>query len=37
MNEWYQHGVKPTMSFLNLERQKPINATVRHLIERDSF
>ena len=31
--EWYQHGEKPTKFFLNLEKQKAINATVRHLID----
>ena len=30
--EWYQHGEKPTKFFLNLEKQKAINTTVRHLI-----
>ena len=33
--EWYQHGEKPTKFFLNLEKQKTINATVRHLIDDD--
>ena len=33
--EWYQHGEKPTKFFLNLEKQKAINATVRHLIDDD--
>ena len=31
--EWYQHGEKPTKLFLNLEKQKAINTTVRHLID----
>ena len=31
--EWYQHGEKPTKFFLNLEKQKAINTTVRHLID----
>ena len=31
--EWYQHGEKWTNSFLNLEKQKAINTTVRHLID----
>ena len=30
--EWYQHK-KPTKFFLNLEKQKAINTTVRHLID----
>ena len=30
--EWYQQGEKPTKFFLNLEKQKSINTTVRHLI-----
>ena len=29
--EWYQHGEKPTKSFLNLEKQKDIQTKVRHL------
>ena len=33
--EWYQHGEKPTKFFLNLEKQKAINTTVRHLIDND--
>ena len=33
--EWYQHGEKPTKFFLNLEKQKAINTTVRHLIDDD--
>ena len=28
--EWYQHREKPTKFFLNLEKQKAINTTVRH-------
>ena len=31
--EWYQYGEKPTKFFLNLEKQKSINTTVRHLID----
>ena len=31
--EWHQHGEKPTKLFLNLEKQKAINTTVRHLID----
>ena len=31
--EWYQHGEKPTKFLLNLEKQKAINTTVRHLID----
>ena len=31
--EWYQHGENPTNFFLNLEKQKAINPTVRHLID----
>ena len=31
--EWYQHGEKPTKFFLNLEKLKAINTTVRHLID----
>ena len=31
--KWYQHGEKPTKFFLNLEKQKAINTTVRHLID----
>ena len=31
--EWYQHGEKPQKLFLNLEKQKAINTTVRHLID----
>ena len=31
--EWYQHGEKPTRFFLNLEKQKAKNTTVRHLID----
>ena len=31
--EWYQHGEKPTKLFLNLEKQKAINTTVRYLID----
>ena len=34
--EWYQHGEKPTKFFLNLEKQKAINTTVRHLIDNDN-
>ena len=30
--EWYQYGEKPAKFFLNLEQQKAINTTVRHLI-----
>ena len=33
--ERYQHGEKPTKFFLNLEKQKAINTTVRHLIDND--
>ena len=33
--EWYQHGGKPTKFFLNFEKQKAINVTVRHLIDDD--
>ena len=33
--EWYQHGEKPTKFFFNLEKQKAINTTVRHLIDDD--
>ena len=33
--EWYQHGEKPAKFFLNLEKQKAINTTVRHLIDDD--
>ena len=29
---WYQYGEKPRKFFLNLEKQKAINTTVRHLI-----
>ena len=31
--EWYQYGEKLTRFFLNLEKQKAINTTVRHLID----
>ena len=31
--EWYQHEEKPTKFFLNLEKQKSISTTVRHLID----
>ena len=31
--KWYQHGEKPTKFFFNLEKQKAINTTVRHLID----
>ena len=31
--EWYQHVEKPLKFFLNLENQKAINTTVRHLID----
>ena len=31
--KWYQHGEKPVKFFLNLEKQKTINTTVRHLID----
>ena len=31
----YQHGEKPTKFFLNLEKQKAINTTVKHLIDND--
>ena len=31
--EWYQHEEKPAKFFLNLEKQKAINTTVRHLID----
>ena len=31
--EWYQHGEKPTKFILNLEKQKALNITVRHLID----
>ena len=30
--DWYQHEETPTKFFLNLEKQKAINTTVRHLI-----
>ena len=33
--EWYQHGEKPAKFFLNLEKQKAIIKTVRHLIDND--
>ena len=33
--EWYQHGEKPIKFFLNLEKQKLINTTVRHLTDND--
>ena len=33
--EWYQHGEKPAKFFFNLEKQKAINTTVRHLIDDD--
>ena len=33
--EWYQHVEKPLKFFLNLENQKAINTTVRHLIDDD--
>ena len=33
--EWYEHGGKPTKFFLNFEKQKAINATVRHLTDDD--
>ena len=33
--EWYQHGEKPTKLFLNLEKQKAINTTVRHSFDDD--
>ena len=33
--ECYQHGEKPRKFFLNLEKQKAMNATVRHLIDDD--
>ena len=31
--QWYQHGEKPTKLFLNLEKQKAINTTIRHLTD----
>ena len=31
--EWYQDGEKLTKFFLNLEKQRAINTTVRHLID----
>ena len=31
--EWHKHGEKPTKFFLNLEKLKAINTTVRHLID----
>ena len=31
--KWYQHGEKPTKFFLNLEKQKAINTTVKLLID----
>ena len=31
--KWYQHGAKPAKFFLNLEKRKAINTTVRHLID----
>ena len=31
--DWYQHGEKPTKFFLNLEKQKAIFTTVRHLFD----
>ena len=31
--EWYQHGEKSTKFFLNLQNQKAVNTTVRHLID----
>ena len=33
--EWYEHGGKPTKFFLNFEKQKAINATVRRLTDDD--
>ena len=33
--EWYQHGEKSTKFFLNLEKQRARNTTVRHLIDND--
>ena len=33
--EWHQYGEKPTKSFSNLEKQKAIHTTVRHLIDDD--
>ena len=33
--EWYQHGEKPTKFFLNLEKQKAINAAVKHLTDHE--
>ena len=33
--EWYQHAEKSARFFLNLEKQKAINTTVRHLIDDD--
>ena len=35
--KWYLHGEKPTKFFLNLEKQKAINVTVRHLIDNDKY
>ena len=31
--EWYQHGEKPKKFFLNLEKEKAINTTVRRLTD----
>ena len=31
--QWYQHEEKPTKFFLNHEKQKAINTTVRHFID----
>ena len=30
--DWYQHGEKPTKYFLNLEKQKAVNGTVKKII-----
>ena len=35
--EWYQHREKLTKFILNLEKQKAINTTVRHLIDDDKY
>ena len=31
--EWYKHGERPTKFFLDLEKLKSINATIRPLID----
>ena len=35
MRFWYQYGIKTTKYFLNLEKQKALNGTVKKIIKND--